>query len=88
VGNVTIAGTTYALWHSAARGHGHNCVSLVLPSNESSGTVNILAILQWLASHGYINSSDISQIDFGWEICSTGGVAKTFSVSDYSVASS
>lgn len=88
VGNVTIGGVTYALWHSAARGHGHNCVSLVLPSNESSGTVNILAILQYLASHGLINSNRISQIDFGWEICSTGGVAKTFSVTGYSLAAS
>jgi hypothetical protein len=88
VGNVTIDGVTYALWHSAARGHGHNCVSLVLPSNESSGTVNILAILQYLASHGLINSDRISQIDFGWEICSTGGVAKTFAVTGYSLAAS
>jgi len=27
------------------------------------------------------------QIDFGWEICSTGGVHKTFTVSNYHLKS-
>jgi hypothetical protein len=90
VGTASIDGVTYNLWHSAKRrARGHNTVSLVLPDNETSGTVNILAALNWLMSNGYVPSgSGLSQIDFGWEICSTGGVPRTFSLTGYSITSS
>ena len=87
---VSIDGVSYALWHSGLiNGHGHNTVSLVLPQDETSGTVNILRVLNWLISNGYVPSGvGLSQIGFGWEICSTGGVAKTFSLTGYSITSS
>ena len=90
VATVSIDGVTYNLWHSPKkRARGHNTVSLVLPDNETSGTVNILGVLNWTISNGYVPSgSGLSQIDFGWEICSTGGVAKTFSLTGYSITSS
>jgi len=57
-----------------------------LNANEQSGTVDILAMLQHLQSRGLASSgAAISQIDFGFEICSTGGVPETFSVSNYSL---
>lgn len=57
-----------------------------LTSNEQSGTVDILALLQHLQAQGLASSAAaISQIDFGFEICSTGGVPETFSVSRYSL---
>jgi hypothetical protein len=90
VGTASIDGVTYNLWHSGKRrARGHNTVSLVLPDNEASGSVNILGTLNWLMSNGYVPSgSGLSQIDFGWEICSTGGVSKTFSLASYSITSS
>jgi hypothetical protein len=84
VATASIDGATYSVWSA-----GDHPVSLVLNSNETSGTVNILAALNWLESNGYMPSgSGLNQIDFGWEICSTGGVAKTFSMSQYGIESS
>jgi hypothetical protein len=86
VATASIDGVAYSVWSKDNRKH---TVSLVLGSNETSGTVNILAALQWLMSNGYIASgSGLNQIDFGWEICSTGSVAKTFSLTGYSITSS
>jgi hypothetical protein len=78
-GSVDIGGTTYELWNA------DGTVSFVM-SNEQSGTVNILAVLNWLQSNGYVASTaDLGQVDFGWEICSTGGVPETFTVSSYTL---
>jgi hypothetical protein len=55
--------------------------SFVLRRNETHGTVNYLAILRWLHTHGMLVASDtLSQFNFGWEICDTGGKSRTFTV--------
>jgi hypothetical protein len=55
--------------------------SFVLKKNETSGTIDYLAILRWLHARGMLKSSDaLSQFNFGWEICDTGGKARTFTV--------
>jgi hypothetical protein len=55
-------------------------------ANMQSGTVDILAMLRDLQSQRLVSSgAAIGQIDFGFEICSTGGAPKTFSVSHYSL---
>ena len=57
-----------------------------LNASEQSGTVDILAMLRDLQSRGLASSgAAISQVDFGFEICSTGGVPETFSVSRYTL---
>jgi hypothetical protein len=54
--------------------------------NAGTGTVHILAMLRWLVRHHYESAGTrVGQIDFGWEICSTGGVAETFKVTDYTL---
>jgi hypothetical protein len=54
--------------------------------NAHSGTVHIIAMLRWLVRHHYESpGTAIGQIDFGWEICSTGGVRETFKVTDYTL---
>jgi hypothetical protein len=54
--------------------------------NEQSGRVNILSMLNWLEKHGYLpQGSGLWQIDYGFELCSTGGVNETFQVSSYSL---
>jgi hypothetical protein len=84
VATADVDGTSYSIWSA-----GDNPVSMVLSSNETSGTVNILAALDWLESHGYMPAgSGLNQIDFGWEICSTGGTAKTFRITEYGIQSS
>ena len=55
-------------------------------ANKHSGSVDILAMLRDLQSRRLASSgAAIGQIDFGFEICSTGGVPETFSVSHYSL---
>jgi hypothetical protein len=56
--------------------------------NEQSGTVDVLSMLTWLESHGYLPAgSGLNQIDYGFEICST-PAAEAFTVSQFSIKSS
>jgi hypothetical protein len=51
-----------------------------------SGSVDVLAMLNWLAGHGYYSpTSTLTDISYGWELCSTGGRPETFTISGYSV---
>jgi hypothetical protein len=55
--------------------------SFLLTQNETSGTIDYYAILRWLHMHGMLKSSDsLYQFNFGWEICNTNGVPRTFTV--------
>lgn len=54
-------------------------------ANETSGTVDILATLRWVQAHGYATNITIGQIDFGWELCSTGGSNETFSMKHFTI---
>ena len=57
--------------------------------NEQSGSVDILAMLTWLARHGYVaQRSGLTALGYGFEICSTGGRPETFSVSRFSITAS
>jgi hypothetical protein len=58
-----------------------------LPTREQSGKVDILSMLKWLENHGDLpQGSGLWQIDYGFELCSTGGVNETFQVSSYSLS--
>ena len=54
-------------------------------AQQSSGSVDILGVLDWVQSHGYASNMTMSLLDFTFEICSTGGAPETFGVSSYSV---
>ena len=55
---------------------------------EQAGSVDVLSMLTWLESHGYLAAgSGLNQIDYGFEICSTPS-AETFAVSQYGIKSS
>ena len=54
--------------------------------NEQSGTVDILAMLNWLVAHRYLaKDTGLFLIGYGWEICSTGGQNENFEVSRFSI---
>jgi hypothetical protein len=54
--------------------------------NARSGVVHILSMLRWLVRHHYESTTTtIGQVDFGWEICSTGSVSETFKVTGYTL---
>jgi hypothetical protein len=56
-------------------------------AHEQTGSVDILAMLTWLVSHGYLpQRSGLTDISYGFEICSTGGQPETFTVSRFSIS--
>jgi len=88
VATANIGGQDWTLYQN---GGGELIWSLGAPgtfAQQGSGTVDLLALLRWLQNHGHAASAaSIGQIDFGWEICSTGGVNETFTVSNYDLKS-
>ena len=64
-----------------------------LNHSESSGTVRLLPMLRWLQHHTLPGQNTpilpanarMGQVNFGWEICSTGGQAETFTIHHYSL---
>jgi hypothetical protein len=66
--------------------YGSELIWKLTGGNEQSGTVDILAMLNWLVSHGYLpTDSTLGLVGYGWEICSTGGQNETFQVSNFSL---
>jgi len=52
----------------------------------STGSVDVMAMLQYLISHGYMAATaQIGDFGYGWEVCSTGGVNEDFRVSSFSI---
>ena len=57
--------------------------------NEQTGSVDILAMVIWLENHGYLPSaSTITDLSYGFEICSTGGQDENFQVNSFSITAS
>jgi len=57
-----------------------------LNTNQRTGTIDLLAAIKYFQSQGVVASNaTVDQLNFGWEICSTGGLPETFSVSNYSL---
>ncbi len=58
-------------------------------TSEQSGSVDILAMIEWLEAHGYLpGHTTWTGFSNGWEICSTGGQNETLQMSSYSVTAS
>jgi hypothetical protein len=84
IGTATIGGQAFTV-----NQFGDGEIIFSLNQNEQSGTVDILATLKWLQGHGLVSAgARLGQIDFGFEICSTGGKPEKFAVSRYTLASS
>jgi hypothetical protein len=82
ISHAWIFGQYFAVWR------GGSTYTFALDYNETSGETHILAALQWLMEHGYVSASaTLTQVDFGWEIASTGGSAQDFAMTKYSLAS-
>jgi hypothetical protein len=78
------AGVPYTVWQDPTDGSsGFHTIYIVRHGNQTSGTVNVLAMLNWLISRHLTAANGLNQIDFGWEICSTDGRPQTFTMSAY-----
>jgi hypothetical protein len=80
---VTAGGHT---WNVYKGSNGSNAVySFVRTSNTGSGTVNILSVLGWLYSQGWISNVTMGNVQFGYEITSSSG-GLNFVTNSYSVS--
>jgi len=83
IGAATIGGQAFTVYQ-----YGGGEIIFSLNHNEQSGTVDILATLKWLQGHGLVSAgAQLGQVDFGFEICSTGGKPEQFTVSRYTLTS-
>jgi len=82
--NVSIDGVTYDVFQGYTN---HNVVSFLRTSQASSGSVNLLDLMNWVANQGKLTSKTFSTADFGFEITKTVG-SQTFTVNSYSLSTS
>jgi len=83
IAHVTIYGQQFAVWKA-----GSTFTFALQGGNEHSGTVHLLSALRWLVHHGQISSSvTLTQVNFGWEICSTHGAPMDFALTKFSLRS-
>jgi len=88
LGTATFGGQEFQIWDSVAKGQ-KGTISFLLEGNETSGTVDLLSMLDYLADNGFIPAdTGVNLVDFGWEICSTGGQPETFTMSRFDITSS
>jgi hypothetical protein len=76
-----------AVWFAGNKGSNNSTVSVVLPSNATSGTVDIASIVSQLKGLGYIPSSDNGILDVEYGIEAPYGGGNTFAVNSFSVHS-
>jgi len=83
IGAATITGQAFTVYQ-----YGGGEIIFSLDQNKQSGTVDILAAVKWLQGHGLVSAgARLGQVDFGFEICSTGGKPEKFAVSRYTLTS-
>ena len=83
IAHVSFGGQKFAVWKG-----GSTFTFALQGGNEQSGTVHLLSALRWLVNHGQMSSSvTLTQVNFGWEICSTHGAPMDFTLTGYSLRS-
>jgi len=71
-------------WHLCK--YGSELIWKLTGGNARSSSVDILSMLTWLEDHGYLpHGSGLTDISYGFEICSTDGKPETFTLSDFSI---
>jgi Flp pilus assembly protein TadB len=92
IGQITFYFSKFYVWQISRN---HYAFTLIGPQ-LIKGTVHLLSALRWLVNHphghgGHNNylspHATVSEVDFGWEIASTGGTSQDFDVTGYSLTS-
>jgi hypothetical protein len=88
VTNLSVGGHTWDFYYNG--GGSMKVYSFIRTTNTNSGTVDILAVLQWLKNNGWVSDLDMDKVQCGFEITSSAGgmnfVMNSFDVS-YSTTS-
>jgi hypothetical protein len=81
VGNVTIGGVAYTIHKNGSY------IAYDMQTTHTSGAVDLLAIMRDAVARGYVPASArLGQIDYGAEVCDTGGADAKFAVTGFSLA--
>jgi hypothetical protein len=81
----TVGGHTWDVYKGS---NGANAVfSFVRTSNTNSGTVDVLAVLNWIRGKGWFGDVTLGEVQFGFEITSSAG-GLDFTSNSYSVTAS
>ncbi|RSM38198.1 hypothetical protein DMA12_33700 [Amycolatopsis balhimycina DSM 5908] len=81
----TVGGHTWDVYKGS---NGSNAVfSFVRTSNTNAGTVDVLAVLNWIKARGWFGDVTLGEVQFGFEITSSPG-GLNFTTNSYSVTSS
>jgi hypothetical protein len=84
VGDVTLDGQTYDVYKGT--NGSNNVYSFVDTATVTSGTFDILGILDWIQNtEGWMSNETLGKVQFGWEI-TTENPGQNFEVDDYSVS--
>ena len=82
---VTVGGHTWDVYKGS---NGSNAVfSFLRHGNTSSGTVDVKAVMNWIESKGWFGNVTLGDVQFGFEITSTGS-SLNFTSNSFSVSSS
>jgi hypothetical protein len=83
IDQAVISGRRYDVY----QGSGQMFSFVISGRPEPAGQVDLLTPLQWLISHHYLRGSDaLTQVNFGWEIASTGGGPMDFTLTRYALS--
>jgi hypothetical protein len=81
--NVNVGGATWNIYRGS---NGANAVfSFVRTSNSNSGTLNVLAMLNWLRTNNWWADVTLGQFQFGYEISGTAGQS-AFTTNSYTLS--
>jgi Flp pilus assembly protein TadB len=91
IGQITFYFSKFDVWQISKN---HYAFTLKGPQ-LINGNVHLLSALRWLVHHhppgshsSYLSRhANLSEVDFGWEIASTGGTSQDFDVTGYSLSS-
>jgi hypothetical protein len=72
VRNLSVGGHTWNVYRGS---NGANAVYSFIRTNTSSGTVDILAIMNWLRTNGWWSDVTVGEVQFGFELTGTAGRA-------------
>lgn len=81
VRNLNVGGHTWNVYRGS---NGANAVFSFIRTNTNSGTVDLLAVMNWLRTNGWWADVTVGELQYGFEISGTAGRAN-FTVNNYSL---
>jgi cellulose binding protein with CBM2 domain/glycosyl hydrolase family 12 len=82
VRNLSVGGHTWNVYRGS---NGANAVFSFIRTNTSSGTIDILAIMNWLRTNAWWGDVTVGELQFGFEITGTAGQS-AFTTNSFSLA--